>query len=378
MKINNFLKKMPNLKRSQITSLTIIFFVIIWIGSGLITGENPSNTRDANANRPVPQKELIKPTVRVTLSEALPFKTNIRIQGRTIESRKVMLKAEVRGKIENLYVQEGQKVAKDQPIAKIATNDRAARLKEAKAVLEQRKIQVEAARKLAKQSFGTQVRLAEAEAQFRRAQADVVAYELELENTTIRAPFDGIFNTKEINIGDILNLGGDIGTIVDLNPIKVTGQISEQNITGYKVGMPGTVELINGDTFDGVISYVASVSDDKTRTFKVELTVENPNSTILGGLAAQLQLPKSEILAHRISPSALSLAEDGQIGVKTVNDSNKVNFWIVKILDDGPSGTWVSGLPDSSLIVVVGQDLIEEGQEVNPVQVTSSKEDQLS
>ncbi len=378
MKINNFFKKMPNLKRSQITSLTIIFFVILWIGSGLITGENPSNTRDANANRPVPQKEVIKPTVRVALSEALPFKTNIRVQGRTIASRKVMLKAEVRGKIENLYVQEGQKVTKDQPIAKIATNDRAARLKESRAVLEQRKIQVEAARKLAKQSFGTQVRLAEAEAQFRRAQADVVAYELELENTTIRAPFDGIFNTKEINIGDILNLGGDIGTIVDLNPIKVTGQISEQNITGYKVGMPGTVELINGDTFDGIISYVASVSDDKTRTFKVELTVENPNSTILGGLAAQLQLPKTEILAHRISPSALSLAEDGQIGVKTVNDSNKVNFWIVKILDDGPSGTWVSGLPDSSLIVVVGQDLIEEGQEVNPVQVTSSKEDQLS
>ena len=72
------------------------------------------------------------------------------------------------------------------------------------------------------------------------------------------------------------------------------------------------------------------------------------------------------------------MAEDGQIGVKTVNDSNKVNFWIVKILDDGPSGTWVSGLPDSSLIVVVGQDLVEEGQEVNPVQVTSTKEDQLS
>ena len=372
MKIKEFFNNLLKLKRSQLTSLTIIFFVLLWIGSGLLTGEKNSNTRNANANRPSPQKEVVIPKVRVLSTDSEPFKTSIRVQGRTIASREVILKAEVRGKIEELYVKEGQLVTKGQPIAKIATNDREARLKEAKAVLQQRKIQVEAARKLAKESFGTQVRLAEAEAQYRRAEADSVASELELKNTTIRAPFNGIFNTKKINIGDILNVGGEIGTIVDLDPIKVTGQVSEQNISGYKIGMPGIVELINGNIYEGTISYVSSVSDDKTRTFKIELTVKNPDSTILGGLAAQLQLPKSETFAHKISPSALSLSEDGRIGVKTVDDSNIVKFWNVKILDDGPDGTWVSGLPNNSTIVVVGQDLIEDGQTVEPIQASKT------
>ena len=378
MKIKDFFNSLLKLKRSQLTSIAIILLVLLWIGSGLLTGENNTNTKNANANRPSPQKEISIPTVRVLSTKAEAFKTNIKVQGRTIASREVILKAEVRGKIEELYVEEGQSVRKGEPIAKIATNDREARFKEAKAVLQQRKIQVEAARKLAKESFGTQVRLAEAEAQFRRAEADAVAYELEFENTTIRAPFDGIFNTKKINIGDILNLGGEIGTIVDLDPIKVTGQVSEQNISGYKIGMPGSIELINGSTYQGTISYVSSVSDDKTRTFKIELTVDNPDSQILGGLAAQLRLPKSETLAHKISPSVLSLAEDGRIGVKTVNDSNIVKFWNVKILDDGPEGTWVSGLPNNSTIVVVGQDLIEDGQTVKPIKASKTLNNELN
>ena len=359
------------MKKSQITALTILLLVAAWFGSGFITGGSSPNSRDANANRPPTEINIVKPSVRVVLSEAKPFRTNIRIQGRTVASRIVELKSEVRGKIENVFVQEGQAVKKNDQIAKIATNERAARLKEAKAVLKQRSIQVDAARKLAKQSFGTQIRLAEAEAQFRKAQADVVAYELELKNTIIRAPFDGIFNTKAIDVGDILNLGGDIGTVVDLNPIKITGQVSEQNISGYKVGMPGKIKLTDGSSYGGILSYVASVSDDKTRTFKVELTVENPNLTILGGLAAELELPKNEILAHQISPSVLSLAEDGRIGIKTVDNDTSVRFWPVRILDDGPNGTWISGLPNNVKIIVVGQDLVEVGQSVNPVTVSS-------
>jgi len=361
------------MKKSQISAIALILFVLGWFGSGFISGGSTPNTKGANANRPPSEKNIIIPTVRVKLSEAKPFRTNIKIQGRTAASRVVELKSEVRGKIEKILVQEGQKVKKGQPIAKIEVNERAARLKEAKAVLNQRSIQVEAARKLAKQSFGTQIRLAEAEAQFRKAQADVVTYELDLKNTTIRAPFDGIFNTKLIDVGDALNLGGDIGTVVDLNPIKVTGQISEQNISGYKVGMDGKVELTNGATYTGILSYVASVSDNKTRTFKVELTVDNPDSTILGGVPALLKLQKNEILAHKVSPSVLSLAEDGRIGIKIVEEDSSVKFLPIKILDDGPNGTWVSGLPQSSLIVVVGQDLVEEGQAVKPIDISSLK-----
>ncbi|MGY9014199.1 MAG: HlyD family efflux transporter periplasmic adaptor subunit, partial [Rhodospirillales bacterium] len=152
--------------------------------------------------------------------------------------------------------------------------------------------------------------------------------------------------------------------------LKVTGQISERNVREVKIGMPGSVVLSDGTEIEGELSYVASVSDPSTRTFKIELLVPNPNSVVLAGLAAQLRLPAGEELAHSVSPSVLTLSDNGQIGIKTVDTNDTIRFWPVTILDDGPQGTWVAGLPPKATIVVVGQDYVAVGQKVDPVTVS--------
>ena len=361
------------MNKAQLTAIAILLAGVAWVGSGMIAG-NGTDTRNANADQARAQAEPAPVSVRVRTSAARPFQSDVTLQGRTAASRMVELRAEVSGRVEAILVQEGQPVTEGQPILKIAVTDRAARVEQAHAVLEQRRIQVEAARQLAKQSFGTQVRLAEAEAQFQQAQADLVRFELDLENTTIRAPFDGIFDTREIDLGTVLNVGDKVGTIVDLDPLKVTGQISERNVRDVAIGMPGRMVLSDGTTINGEISYVASVSDPNTRTFKIELTVPNEDSQVLAGLAAQLRLPSGKRMAHSVSPSVLTLAADGRIGVKAVADDNTIKFWPVEILDDGPDGTWVSGLPDQATIVVVGQDYVAVGQKVEPVNVALAAE----
>lgn len=358
------------MNKAQLTAIAILLAGVAWIASGMLTG-NGADSTNANADSDVSQAETAAPSVRVQNSTAQPFQSDIILQGRTAASRIVELRAEVSGRAEELLVMEGQPVTESDAILKIAINDRAARLDQARASLEQRRIQVEAARSLAKQSFGTQVRLAEAEAQFQQARADVVRFELDLANTTIRAPFDGVFDTRQTDVGAVLNVGDKIGTVVDLDPLKVTGQISERNVRQVKIGMPGRMVLSDGIEIDGEISYVASVSDPSTRTFKIELLVANPDSDVLAGLAAQLRLASGEQLAHSVPPSVLTLSDNGQIGIKTVDANKTIRFWPVTILDDGPQGTWVAGLPSEATIVVVGQDYVAVGQKVEPVAVSS-------
>ncbi len=361
------------MNRAQLTAIAILLAGVAWIASGMLTG-NGADTQNANADSELNQAEQAPPSVRVQSSTAQPFQSDIILQGRTAASRMVELRAEVSGRAEEILVMEGQPVKQGDAILKIAVNDRAARLDQARASLEQRKIQVEAARQLAKQSFGTQVRRAEAEAQFQQARADVVRFELDLANTTVRAPFDGIFDTRNTDVGAVMNVSDQIGTVVDLDPLKVTGQISERNVREVKIGMAGSMVLSDGTEVDGEISYVASVSDPSTRTFKIELLVPNADSNILAGLAAQLRLPAGEEMAHSVSPSVLTLSDNGQIGIKTVDADNTIRFWPVQILDDGPQGTWVSGLPEIATIVIVGQDYVGVGQKVVPVAVSASSD----
>lgn len=356
------------MNKAQITAIAILLAGVAWIGSGMLSGQG-ADTPNAIADQAAEQQEAPPVAVRVQNSVAQPFQSDITLQGRTAASRMVDLRAEVSGRAEDILVLEGQPVEAGQPVLQIAINDRAARLDQARAALEQRRIQVEAARQLAKQSFGTQVRLAEAEAQFQQAKADVVRFELDLANTRVKAPFDGVLDTRSVDVGTVLNVGDKLGTIVDLDPLKVTGQISERNVGDVSIGMPGRVVLSDGTAVTGEVSYVASVSDANTRTFKIEVLVPNPDSDILAGLAAQLKLPAGQRMAHAVPPSVLTLAADGRIGVKAVDQDKVIKFWPVEILDDGPEGTWISGLPTEATIVVVGQDYVAEGQKVEPVVV---------
>jgi membrane fusion protein, multidrug efflux system len=356
--------KLLAMDKAKVVAIGIIAVVALWIASGMIgRDEKPAAVRPGSASAPVEAET----TVRILRSVAQPFQSGVILQGRTTASRSVELRAEVTGRVEKILIDRGQPVKQGQEILLIAVNDRAARLTQAKASLTQREMQAEAARQLAKQSFQTQVRLAEAEAQLAQARADVSRFELDLANTRIKAPFDGVMDTRLIDEGALLNIGDRIGTVVDLDPIKITAQLSERNVADAKTGLPAKIVLTDGSTLDGQVNYIASVSDPNTRTFTIEVLAPNPEGKVLSGLAAQLRLPFGQNTAHRISSSVMTLSDDGKIGVKSVDDENKVKFWPVTILDDGPDGTWVSGLPDQLNLIVVGQEYVAIGQKVAPV-----------
>ena len=92
------------------------------------------------------------------------------------------------------------------------------------------------------------------------------------------------------------------------------------------------------------------------------------------GVTAEMRIPGGEVLAYRIAPSLLTLDASGELGIKTVDGQNHVEFHRVEMARSEANGVWVTGLPKTVTIITVGQDYVGEGQEVTAVSDDKGKQ----
>jgi multidrug efflux system membrane fusion protein len=109
------------------------------------------------------------------------------------------------------------------------------------------------------------------------------------------------------------------------------------------------------------------VADEATRTFEVELEVDNAGGKLRAGGTAELRIPAEAVFAHRISPSLLTLDDAGNVGVKIINDLGQVEFVVADIALSSNDGVWLAGLPETATIITVGQGYVASGAVVDTV-----------
>ncbi len=117
----------------------------------------------------------------------------------------------------------------------------------------------------------------------------------------------------------------------------------------------------------GRIRYISPVADPSTRTFNVELEVPNPGGDLPAGVTAEMKLPGGRVLAYKVSPALLTLNDEGEIGLKVVDEYDRVEFFAVEMALSEPDGVWVTGLPETAKIITVGQGYVSPGQSVESV-----------
>jgi multidrug efflux system membrane fusion protein len=137
-------------------------------------------------------------------------------------------------------------------------------------------------------------------------------------------------------------------------------------VNNIKEGDEGYAKLITGEVVKGTVRYVSKNSDPATRTFRVELLVPNENATLRGGVTAEITFQSDQVMAHKISPAILTLNDKGDIGVRSVNDQDIVEFYPVQILSDSNEGAVITGLPNQIRLIEVGQEFVLEGEKVLP------------
>lgn len=181
----------------------------------------------------------------------------------------------------------------------------------------------------------------------------------------IVAPFSGYLESLRVDEGDFLNTGAVCASLIDPDPMLLVADIAEKDIAQIELGSEASAKLISGRLITGNVSFIASSADKNTRTFRVEISVDNKDRTIRDGVSAEIYIKGKEEPAHKISPAILALNDQGKLGVRTVTPDNTVEFREIKILEDTNNGMWVSGLGKDARIITLGQEYVFQGQTVN-------------
>lgn len=350
------------MRKSILIAVLLALGAAAWIASGQIgVSESDAEARVEKTSAPT---EQVAPSVRVRQIAPSLKQRAIVVNGRAESSRRVELRAETNGAIATVGAAEGKGVTKGDIIARIAKEDREAQLAEARALLRQREMEFKAARELSQKGFRSSTKLAEAQVFLDSARALVRRMEIEVTRTAIRAPFDGILESRSVEIGAYVKQGDPIATVVDLDPVLIVASVSERDVGKIRAGEKGSAKLVDGKIVEGKLRFVGSVADPATRSFRVELEVPNKAGIVRDGVTAELILPLPPVEAFLISPALLSLSDDGNIGVKIVDDENLVRFVAVSIKSDSSEGVWITGLSGAPRIITVGQEFVKTGQKV--------------
>ena len=336
LKLKDFLTSRSNIEWSAM----FISFAIIWMISGYFY--SPAINLEK-----VQKEELV---VRVMDQISVPYNEKILIKGFAEADKKVDLKSETSGRVVSLPVEQGAFVEKGEIICSLFVAEKESFFKKAE-------LEFKSAKKLFDEGLYSSNQLQNIKSNFERAK-------LELDNASIKAPFDGIVDRISIDEGDFLSRGSTCATLLDLDPMILVGEISESDLINISKGSKALIETLDGNTFNGEISFIAASANPYTHTFRVEVKVENTNSLIKDGASAKIYVSAKEQMANLIPLSILRLDDQGNLGVRLISNQGTVEFKEIGLIQDTKSGVWVSGLPSSSRIITVGQDYVNEGEKV--------------
>jgi membrane fusion protein, multidrug efflux system len=347
-------------QKSWLISAGIIVTIALWLASGQFgpKGDDIVSTNTAD------QTTAAKNAVRVRTQSAEEVMRMIVVNGKTAPARVVHLAAETDGRIVRVGAERGANLEQGDVIVRLDERDRSARLSQAEATVRQREVEYAARERLKSESYVSEAQLQESVALLEAARAEWTRAKLDLDYMTVRAPFAGALQARAVEIGDFVKRGDPIATYVDNRMIIVNANLSEFDARFVSVGDMAAATLATGETVRGRIRYVAPVADEGTRTFGVELEVDNTNGALRVGGTAELRIPAESVLAHRVSPALLTLDDAGNVGVKIISDGGKVEFVVADIALSSNDGVWLVGLPKTATIITVGQGYVASGATV--------------
>jgi len=340
-------------------------FISLWMLTGVFTSDNT-----AEIKAPVKSEVDTLFSVQVERFHAKPITPELVIHGETAPSRHVLISSEVSGKVTAIHKREGDFVKKGQLILEIDPKGKSQQLNQAKAMVKQKTLEHKANQSLIGKGLQNETRLAASEAELEAAKAQLELLTIELAATKIRAPFSGILENRQVEVGSYLRGGDAIIEVMDFNPFIIKSFAAEKDLPLIKTGVTAFGHTQGSEPLQGKIRYVSSTANKASRTFAVELEIPNPSERQADGVTANISIPLKTTDGVFISPALLSLNENGVLGAKIVNDQQEVIFNPVELVKAEALGIWVSGLPNPVDLIVVGQSFVSAGEKVNPVYKT--------
>ena len=364
------------MRTSYVAASVLVLALVLWMASGLLPSDGNAEAEATTAGEQTGQSDETAPMkveyIDVTLS---PKSRDIVLQGQLEPRRHLLLRAETASTVETISVDKGNRVKKDDTIIALSLDGRESDLIEAQAQVQSARSQQKAAASLRQKGLQSQVQLEQTQAQLASARAQLKRIERDISNTQITAPFTGFVNDVPVEVGEMINRGDVVAELVDNSGFTVTAQVSQQTLAQLELGKTIDVKLITGETIPGKLTFISSVADSASRSFIVEAEIDNVGGKMSAGVSASLIVPIEQVEAVFITPSALSLGDAGELGVKTIDENQQVVFTPIELVSSTMEGAWVTGIPDNSRVITLGQGFVKNGQEVDPVLAEKTDEE---
>ena len=341
-------------------------------------------------------------------SQAVTVDSAVIMRGRTEAARQVTVASEISGLVISEPIRKGAFVDAGDLLCQLDPGTLAAQLAEGRARLaeaqgrvpeaqatvveasarvREAEINLNVARRLSEDGFASETRLISAEAALEAAnagvqrassqvisaqagiegaQATVAADERAIERLNITAPFAGLLESDTRELGSLMQPGAPCATIIQLDPIKLVGFVPEASVSQITVGAMAGARLTTGQEVVGQVTFLSRSADEQTRTFRVEVRVPNADQRIGDGQTAEIIVASDGRMAHLLPASSLTLDNDGAIGIRAIvtqegGGSDIAQFMPVGIMRDTIDGIWVTGLPSTVDVIVVGQEYVTDG-----------------
>lgn len=360
------------IRGSYIAAAVFAGAVIGWMATGEVVVGGQAGSADATPP-PAARQEADDAAFQVRYAMINPEQRaeTLTIRGRTSADSVVSVRAETAGTVEERLVAKGDRVEKGDLVCRLDKGARESAVAQAEAALAQARFDYEANQKLQERGFAASTQLNALKAALDGAEAQLDQARQELARTEIKATASGIVQAPVAETGDNLGIGDVCVTVIDTEPMLFVGQVSERSIGALESGDRAIVTLVSGEQREGHLRYIAPSADPQTRTFLVEIVIENGEGSLRDGVTAAAEIELDPREAYRVDPSWLTLGDDGTIGLRTIGEENTVGFMPVEILAQTTSGVWVTGPEPETRVIALGQDYVTAGQKVEPVEEVS-------
>jgi len=354
------------INRSYIIAALLFILIGIWFAVNNVGKDTTVVGKTQAETRAEIEASSQKPSVQVRRVTASIHDNVLQLYGQSAASREVDVKAETAGLIISTPIAEGRIIAAGTTLCRQDVDARQAILDQAQANQRSIETDLNAARILAEKGYQSATRVTSFEAQLDGAKASIKQAQIELDNVIMRAPFGGIWERQGAQIGDYLAPGQACGLLVDLSPLHVVVQLTEDQVSAINKGDIADVSLATGEDVTAKVAFIEAKADPATRTFRTVMHVANDDFKLKAGVTATVRLKAGEAMAHQIPSNILTLDDIGSVGIRYIDEANIVRFAAVTTIDEDDNGAWVTGLPTSTRIITEGQNFVSEGMEVIP------------
>ena len=337
-----------------VAAVVLLYFIVRSLFGAVAPHPAQAKTTPPPSGPPSVQAQMIPEVVR---------RYDVVVRGRTQATRTVVIRSETAGAVAAAPVLQGTYVKQGQVLCRLAVDARQAALDQARAALKSNQLTQEQNEELAKKGFRSPTQVLQGQANLDASSAGVRQAEIALAQVNIKAPFTGVFDHRDAEVGTYLGPGQPCGTMIEIDPLLVVGDVPETQAASMKVGAPATARLVSGQTLAGHIRYVSRDADPQTRTYHLEMTLPNPKLDVRSGLSAEMHVGAGSGPAHLVPVSALVLDSAGRQGVRYVV-GDRVAFSPVTVMEETKEGVWVTGLTGPIELITVGQSYVADGQKV--------------